>query len=94
MNGFQIGSKRLKVQHKRTGLEDDARVFGQVQASAQFGSFNDIAVDGGAFHGSGHQLTSLAVSASGIQDSHQLRGQRRNIVPGNVFVSTAESDQY
>ncbi len=22
MNGFQIGSKRLKVQHKRTSLED------------------------------------------------------------------------
>jgi hypothetical protein len=23
MNGFQIGSKRLKVQHKRTGYDDD-----------------------------------------------------------------------
>ena len=24
MNGFQIGSKRLKVQHKRTGYDDDS----------------------------------------------------------------------
>ena len=28
MNGFQIGSKRLKVQHKRTGGDDDGQYGG------------------------------------------------------------------
>ena len=31
MNGFQIGSKRLKVQHKRTGMDDDMHSYGGLQ---------------------------------------------------------------
>ena len=66
MNGFQIGSKRLKVQHKRTGLgsDEDAAMSGSMsylpaQGSSQ-GSDNGMSAVGAPFSrtntagGSGH----------------------------------------
>lgn len=41
MNGFQIGSKRLKVQHKRTGYDDDL---------SSYGSSNQRGVGGGGIY--------------------------------------------
>jgi hypothetical protein len=56
MNGFQIGSKRLKVQHKRTGVSADEE--GAVNIPISF-SHNPSAMQVAGMHG----MSSIGVNA-------------------------------
>lgn len=56
MNGFQIGTKRLKVQHKRigtalSGVDDESQQMGNV--TAQYSGFESRASENKQFQGGG-----------------------------------------
>jgi hypothetical protein len=73
MNGFQIGSKRLKVQHKRTGYDDES--------SGQYSM-------GGGGGGGGNGMMSRGVGdrmqgGGGGGHGHQDQGRVRSYVPQN-----------
>ena len=70
MNGFQIGSKRLKVQHKRTGYDEDS------SGPSSYG-MNSNHQNGGGNMGMMNRNNSDRMQGGGPQGQGQGQGQRR-----------------
>jgi hypothetical protein len=92
MNGFQIGSKRLKVQHKRTGLDDEGGPPYMALAPSQQYAAGGYAQDQQGMlqemHGSSIAAAAAYLPAGSLNDPQQTaRGQRRPGSGGMMYAS-------